>query len=99
MRPSLLPTPFVFFCKVEVWCIIVSTLAPVLVKTPGNTSAAFDGYWETIAVQQTPVWDESSVIFSAYRCDVGNPFGESLRPCPLRKTSLVAVYCGARLGL
>ena len=28
-------------------------------------------------MQQTSVWDESAVKFSAYRCDVGDPFGES----------------------
>ena len=52
------------------------SIAPAIVETPGDT-AAFDGYWETIAVQQTSVWDESSVVYSAYRCDIGDPFGES----------------------
>ena len=60
--------------------------APTLVEVPGDT-AAFDGYWETIAVQQTSVWDESAVRFSAYRCDVGDPFGES---APLLKPSFPA---------
>lgn len=51
--------------------------APALIETPGG-GASFDGHWEIIAVRKTAVWDESSVVYSAYRCDIGSPFGNAV---------------------
>lgn len=53
--------------------------APILLKAPSG-NAYFDGYWETIAVQQTSISDESTIQYNAYRCDIGSPFGESTPP-------------------
>ncbi|KAL2053608.1 hypothetical protein ABVK25_006261 [Lepraria finkii] len=46
---------------------------PPEVEKPGG-GGTFDGYWETFSVQQTSVSDESTVIYAAYRCDIGDPF-------------------------
>lgn len=46
---------------------------PILLKAPSG-NAYFDGYWETIAVQQTSISDESTIQYNAYRCDIGSPF-------------------------
>ena len=49
--------------------------APILVPHP-NATNAFDGYWEAIHVKQQYAYDESDVLLTAYRCDIGSPFGE-----------------------
>ncbi|MCJ1455734.1 hypothetical protein MMC28_006090 [Mycoblastus sanguinarius] len=44
---------------------------PAIIAQPGGY---FEGYWETIDVQQTLMPNESAIIFSAYRCDIGDSF-------------------------
>ena len=49
--------------------------APILVPH-FNATNAFDGYWEAIHVTQQDTYNEADVLLTAYRCDIGNPFGE-----------------------
>ena len=54
---------------------------PEVEKPEAEGGGTFDGYWETFSVQQTSVSDESTVIYAAYRCDIGDPFGKSTGVC------------------
>ena len=50
-------------------------------KPAAEGGGTFDGYWETLAVTQTSVADESNVAYGAYRCNIGDPFGKFANAC------------------
>lgn len=43
-------------------------------KPAAEGGGTFYGYWDTLAVTQTSVPDQSNVTYSAYRCNIGDPF-------------------------
>ena len=64
-----------FFSPTSSLTFLTLVSAPLLVPH-FNATNAFDGYWEAIHVTQQDTYNEADVLLTAYRCDIGNPFGE-----------------------
>ena len=69
--------------------LLTSSVPAEIQKPEAEGGGTFYGYWETLAVTQTSVADESNVTYGAYRCNIGDPFGKFANACTSSMLMLV----------